>query len=300
MLTRTGDYAHSQLTTQLLIQAQTRVRDTQVQISTGKESDHFSGIASDANQLLAAKGALQRIEQYQSNNNLVGQRLAQMDSSLGGLDDLGNRLKTLLIQRLNDASSVPGTVSAEATQLLDQVVGDLNVQFGDQYLFGGSRTDAPPVVLDPSFSNFGSPDDTFYQGDNVELTVRADDNREMTYGMTADQPGFQELIGAMRAAIEGDGSNDKTLLNNALDLLNSAMPKIDGYRSEIGARESALDRINNGHADAQLYLEKQVSDVQDVDMTDAITRMTQDQMVVESSMATIARLSQLSLVDFLR
>ena len=169
-----------------------------------------------------------------------------------------------------------------------------------QHLFGGSRTDATPVVLDPAFSAFGSPDNTFYQGDDVALTVRADDHREVTYGMTADQPGFQELIGAMRAAIEGDGSNDPALLNNALDLLNSAMPKISGYRSEIGARQNALDRINESHADAEVYLQKQVSDIQDVDMTDAITRMTQDQMVVESSMATIARLSQLSLVDFLR
>ncbi len=300
MLTRIGDLAQSKLTTQLLLEAQTRVRETQIQISTGKVTDRFSGIASGANRLLAAKDTLQRIQKYQTNNDLADQRLSQMDSSLGSLDDLGNRLKVLLIQRLNDASAVPGTLSAEAEQLLDQAVADLNVDLAGQHLFSGSRTDTTPVVLDPTFSAFGSPDDTFYQGDDVNLTVRADDNREVTYGMTANQPGFQELIGAMRAAIEGDGSKDPTLLNSALDLLNSAMPKISGYRSEIGARQNALDRINDGHADAELYLQKQVSDIQDVDMTDAITRMTQDQMVVESSMATIARLSQLSLVDFLR
>jgi flagellar hook-associated protein 3 FlgL len=300
MLTRIGDYAQQKLTTQLLIEAQTRVREAQIQVSSGKVTDRFSGIASGANRLLAAKDTLQHIQKYQSNNELADQRLSQMDSSLGSLDDLGNRLKVLLIQRLNDASAVPGILSVEAGQLLDQTVSDLNVDLGGQHLFSGSRTDTAPVVLDPTFSAFGSPDDTFYQGDNVNLTVRADDNREVTYGMTADQPGFQELIGALRAAIEGDGSNDPTLLNGALDLLNSAMPKIAGYRSEIGARQNALDRINNGHADAELYLQKQVSDIEDVDMTDAISRMTQDQIVVESSMATIARLSQVSLVDFLR
>ncbi len=300
MLTRVGDFAHHKLTTRLLLEAQTRTRETQIQISTGKVSDRFSGIASGASRLLAAKDTLQRIQKYQSNNELADQRLSQMDSSLGSLDDLGNRLKVLLIQRLNDASAVPGTLTAEAEQLLDQTVAELNVSLAGQHLFGGSRTDTTPVVLDPAFSAFGSPDDTFYRGDEVALSVRADDNREVTYGMTADQPGFQELIGALRAAIEGDGSDDPTLLNGALDLLNSAMPKISGYRSEIGARQNALERINDGHADAELYVQKQVSDIEDVDMTDAISRMTQDQMVVESSLATIARLSQLSLVDFLR
>src|SRR6478735_9181272 len=71
------------------------------------------------------------------NRDLADQRLSQMDSSLGSLDDLGNRLKVLLIQRLNDASAVPGTLSAEAEQLLDQTVADLNVDLAGQHLFSG-------------------------------------------------------------------------------------------------------------------------------------------------------------------
>jgi flagellar hook-associated protein 3 FlgL len=300
MLTRIGDYAQSQLTTQLLLDAQSRTREAQIQISTGKKATSFRDIAGDTNRLVSAKSALQRVQKFQTNNQLVNDRLDAMESSTSSLVDIATRLKTLLIQRLDSAQGVPGIITPDIQNMLQEALSALNVQVDGRYLFAGSKTDTTPVVLDPGYSAFGSPDDTYYQGDAVELTARADTDVNFTYGMTADRAGFQELIGALRTTIEGDGSDDQTMLSSALDLVNSALPKITSYQGEIGARQSALDQINNGHADAELYLQRQVSNVEDVDLTEAISRLTQDQMVVESSLATIAQLRQLSLVDFLR
>jgi flagellar hook-associated protein 3 FlgL len=300
MLTRTGDLAQSTYTTQLLLDAQTRSRGTQVQISTGKVATQFSGIADGANRLVSAKDALQRIQQFQKNNRLVEGRLEVMESSIASLVEIATQLRVLLIQRLDSAQRVPGIITPGAEQLLEQAVADLNIELDGRHLFAGSRSDTTPVVLDATFSGFGAPDDTYYRGDAVALTVRADLDQELTYGMTADRAGFQELIGALRATIEGDGSDDQAMLESALDLVNAALPKITGYRSELGAGLAALDRINLGHGDADVYLQRQISDVEDVDLTEAITRLSRDQMVIESAMATIARLSRLSLVDFLR
>jgi flagellar hook-associated protein 3 FlgL len=300
MMTRTGDYAQSTRASQLLLDVQTRSRATQVQIGSGKVAQDFKGIGGDTSRLVSAKDALQRIAQFQSNNQQVERRLEAMESSTASLVDIATRLRVLLIQRLDSAQGVPGTVTPEVGQLLEQTTSDLNVELDGRFLFAGSRTDRPAVALDPAFSAFGAPDDTYYQGDDVELTVHADVDRDLTYGMTADRQGFQELIGALRAAAEGDGSDDQALLESALDLVNAALPRITGYRSELGANRAALERVNLGHGDAELYLESQVSDIENVDLTEAITSLSQDQMVLESSMATIAQLNRLSLVDFLR
>jgi flagellar hook-associated protein 3 FlgL len=300
MLTRTGDLAQSTYTTQLLLDAQTRSRTTQIQISTGKVAAQFSAIADSANRLVSAKDALQRIQQFQSTNQLIDGRLQVMESSTASLVEIATQLRVLLIQRLDSAQRVPGIVTPGAQQLLEQAVADLNVELDGRHLFAGSRSDTAPVVLDAAFSSFGAPDDTYYQGDAVELTVRADVDHELTYGMTADRAGFQELIGALRATIEGDGSDDQAMLESALGLVNAALPKITAYQGELGARQAALDRVNLGHGDAEVYLQRQISDVEDVDLTAAITRLSQDQMVIESAMATIAQLRRLSLVDFLR
>ena len=300
MLTRIGDLAQSTLTSQLLVEAQTRSRETQVQISTGKVARQFSGIGGDTNRLLSAKDALQRIEAFQRGNQQVDGRLEVMESSTAALVDLAAELRTLLIQRLDSGAGVAGSMSASADQMLQQVVADLNIEIDGRHLFAGSRTDAAPVALDPAFSAFGAADDNYYQGDDVELSVRADVGHDLRYGITADREGFRELIGALRAASEGDGSDDHALLESALDLVNAALPKIIEYRSEIGASRAALERANLGHADAALYLAGQISGIEDVDLSEAITRLARDQMVIESAMATIARLNQLSLADFLR
>jgi flagellar hook-associated protein 3 FlgL len=300
MLTRVGDFAQHQRMTQLLLDAQTRAREAQVQIGTGKVAQRFREVAPDVDRLLATKDTLHQIRQYRANNDLVAKRLEVMESSVGSLHGVGTRLKVLLIQRLDAASAVPGVITPELQHLLEQAVSDLNVDLNDRFLFSGTRTDTAPVALDPAFAGFGGPDDTYYQGDAVALSVRADAEREITYGMTADRTGFHELIGALRAALEGDGSDDRALLESALVLVNAALPKVSDYRSELGAGQAALERINLGHGDAEVYLERQISDIENVDLTEAITRMTQDQMVIESAMATIARLNQVTLADFLR
>ena len=300
MLTRVGDLAQHQRMTQLLLDAQTRAREAQVQIGTGKAAQRFRELAPDADRLLATKDALYQIRQFRANNELAAKRLEVMESSVGSLHEVGTRLKVLLIQRLAAGSALPGVITPELQHLLEQAVSDLNADFNGRFLFSGTRTDTAPVALDPAFAGFGGPDDTYYQGDGVALSVRADANREVAYGMTADRPGFQELVGALRAALEGDASNDRALLESALGLVNAALPKVADYRSALGAGQAALERINFGHGDAEVYLERQISDIENVDLTAAITRMTQDQMVIESAMATIARLNQVTLADFLR
>jgi flagellar hook-associated protein 3 FlgL len=300
MLTRIGDLAQHGRVTDFMLGAQARTRAMQIQISTGKVAHRFQDVAAEASQLLRAKDVLQRVQQFQSNNSLVDQRLQVMESSLASLFEVGSRIKVLLIQRLDSGAGVPGTMAPEADQLLKQAAAELNVAFDGRHLFAGSKTQAPPVVLDPTFAAFGAPDDTFYQGDDVILSVLADEGREIGYGMTADREGFHELIGGLRAALEGDLTNDRAMLEDALALVTEALPKIAEYRSQIGARQAALGQINLGLGEMQLYLEHQIGGIEDVDIAEAITRLSQDQMVLEATMATVARLSQLSLADFLR
>jgi flagellar hook-associated protein 3 FlgL len=181
MLTRVGDFAQHQRVTQLLLDAQTRAREAQVQISTGKAAQRFRELAPDADRLLATKDALYQIRQYRANNDLVAARLAVMESATASLHEVGSRLKVLLIQRLDAGSAVPGVITPELEHLLEQAVSDLNVDFAGRHLFSGTRTDTAPVALDPAFAGLGGPDDTYYQGDTLALSVRADAEREVAY-----------------------------------------------------------------------------------------------------------------------
>ncbi|HEX3209891.1 MAG TPA: hypothetical protein VHQ91_10945, partial [Geminicoccaceae bacterium] len=135
MLSRIGDYAQNSLATQLLLDAQTRTRETQIQISTGKKATRFRELAADTNRLVSAKDALQRIQKFQTNNELIGGRLDVMESSTASLVDIATRLRTLLIQRLDSAQGVPGIITADAQNLLQQALSDLNVELDGHHLF---------------------------------------------------------------------------------------------------------------------------------------------------------------------
>lgn len=299
MISRFGDYAQSTQMTRLLTQAQTRSREIQAQLGSGKVTDRFESLGVDANRLLDAKTSLLRVRQFEDNNRLVQGRLEVMESAIASVFDLGSRLKTLLLQRTSDASGMPGTIATEAELMLEQVAGALNTEIDGRHLFGGSTIDAAPVAIDPSFSDFGQPDDTYYQGDDVEISARVDDDLSISYGISADREGFQELIGAFHAAIEADPIDDRDMLDDALALLNRALPKIADYRAEAGARHNQIDRINEIHNASELYLEREISAIEDVDVASAVTRLTQHQTALEAAMATIARLNQLSLTNFL-
>ena len=300
MTDRIGDYAQHQRITSALLAAQSRTRETQAQISSGKAATAFVDIASEADRLLSVKSTLQEIRQFVDNNELVSSRLQTMDGAVGSMIEIGTRMRNLLVQRLSSGLSEPGRVTAEAELLLDQVVSELNTSMHGRYLFAGSRIDQPPAVLDPVFATPGAADATFYRGDQVTPAVRADQNVTVTYGMTAEREGFQQLVGALRTVVEADAVDDVPLLESALQLLSDALPKLSNYQADLGSNQARLEEINLLHGRADVYLQQQISQIEDVDLAEAVTRLTQDQILLESAMATIGRLSQLSLADFLK
>jgi flagellar hook-associated protein 3 FlgL len=299
MLNRIGDFAQSERMTSLLLQTQTRTRLTQAQVSTGKVTDRFQDLAPDVERLIDVKMTLQENRQFQASNDFTNRKLTIMEGAVAELFDTATRAQTLAIQRTSDGSNFPGLLAAEFEALLDQTVSLLNTDMDGRYLFGGSKTDQQPAVLDPGFTNFGSIDDTFYQGDELSLTIRADANVEVSYSMSANREGFQELVGALRGLINGDVLDDPVVLENSLGLVHESLTKIADYQAELGTRQAFLDRINQRHTDTEVYLENRISEIEDIDITEAITRLAQDQVLLEGAMATIGRLNQLSLVDYI-
>ncbi len=299
MLSRIGDFAQSERMTATLLQTQTRTRLSQAQISTGKVTDRFQDLAPEVERLIDVKMVLQQNLQFQKNNNFTDQKLRRMETAVSGLFEIATKLQTLTIQRLNDGTVDAGTMAPEFEAMLDQAVALLNSDLDGRHLFGGSKTDQPPVVLDPAFTAFGSADNTYYQGDNLVLSVRADVDVEITTGMSADREGFRELIGALRGVINGDVLDDRDVLENSLGLVKKSLSKISDYQAELGIHQAQLKQINQRHVDTKIYLENRISEIEDVDLTEAITRLVQDQILMESAMATLGRLNQLSLVDYI-
>ncbi len=288
-----------------LAQTTNRIADERIQVSSGYQSQDYAGIAGSANRLVSMNAEFGRVNQYLANNKLVSDRLTTMELSVSQVYNTVGSIKTLLVNALNGSTtSQDVNLSGQASSMLDEVAGLLNTQFDGRYLFSGGRTDTQPVdvtQLPPSYTVPSSAGDAsaYYQGDSTQLAVQASDSLSVTYGVTAGESGFEELIRGLDIARKA-APGDRAALQDALDAIDQAEQDIPNIRTRIGSAQSTLDSIDQMHTDFTTYTQKSIGDIENVDVTEALTKVQNDSTGLQASYMTINTLSQLNLMNYLR
>lgn len=307
-MTRIATLAQHNLTQSQISTTQKRMQELQVQLSTGHKSLRYSGVASESSRLVSLESTRMRTDQYLTSNNTLGLRAQTMELSVAKTFDVATELKTLLVNAINgnNASDLP--LSLTANNMMDEVARVLNVKLGDRYLFSGTATSTPPVDLDdadfvaPPESYPSNADTSYFQGNSTRLTARVADDFDVTWGATADEEGFEKLIRALNLTATATTSPvpDRIRLQEALSVLNEALDSIPDIRSRIAAAQTSIEKANASHTDINLYVDEIITDIKAVDIPMTVTRLTNDQMILEASFMTVSRLSQLTLSTYLR
>ena len=146
-MTRVSSYGQHLLNQSHIQRLQTRVKDVNTQISSGKVAQQYSEFPTKAGQLLSLERAQTRTDQYQKNINLALGRLDMVESNFNTLVDQA----TYVVGQLANAVSAGNWNVLELTQMaegyLEEVSSLLNAEHQDRYLFAGSKADSPPVDL---------------------------------------------------------------------------------------------------------------------------------------------------------
>lgn len=276
----------------------------QMQIASGRTSEDYAGLGRNAERLVSLQATHSRVSQYTDNNKMVDTRLQTMETSIGQVYETLGRYKTLLINALNADNGASLALPQQSQQMLNEVASLLNAKDGNRYLFAGSRTNTLPVDLAGLPVAYVVPTATgasigYYKGDSVALSVQADDNLQVTYGVTAGDAAIEAGIRALHLGVT-QGPTDRVALNHALDVLNVALDTLPDVRTRIGAARTALENTNKVHDDYLQYVAQNVSDIENVDVTDAVSRMNNAQLSLNASYLTVSKLSQLSLLNFLQ
>jgi flagellar hook-associated protein 3 FlgL len=303
-MTRVTDLAQFNTALFYLNQTRGRVSEEQSQISSGVKSLTYAGLSPDVNRLVTLETAHARVEQYVTNNTLVASRLQTMEGNVAQLYDVATGLKTLLVNALNNNNADALALAQQADTQLQQVASLLNVKLGGRYLFSGSRTDTQPVDVTQLPASYSIPTAdgdaiAYYQGDSFEFTVQADDALTVSYGVTASEGGFEKLIRAIDI-VKKSPPSDRAALQHALDVVGQALTEIPDIRTKIGAAQAILDQVNKRHSDFQLYTERTIGEIQNIDTAEVMTRLQSDSTSLQASYMAINALSQLNLLNYLR
>jgi len=94
-------------------------------------------------------------------------------------------------------------------------------------------------------------------------------------------------------------ANDVTAIEDAISGIDADLDRVTFSRSEVGARQQALDVTQQNLEDEDVQLRSALSEELEVDLVEAISNLTARQVSLEASLKATASILQMSLLSYL-
>ena len=285
----------------------TGVNKAFIQLNSGEKMLKPSDDPLGSVQLMMLDREQATIDQFQKNiTNLKGE-LGQLESHLDGTNNALLRVEELTASILNASNSTQDGREAIATELenlLDQLVDTANSKSsrGD-YLFAGTMTQTEPVSRDPDTGKF------VYLGNSEQREVRVAESMTIPANQTADALFFQggdgsdgadifntldELVTTLRdPSVDGESLTAK--VTSAQSKIDGTMQAVNQIWTAVGGDMSSLESIGGSHEDNSLLNKNLISEVKDLDYSEAILSLNTQMAALQASQMTYSKIQNLSL-----
>ena len=305
------------------------------ELGSGRHSDLRAATGGDIVGYSGIENTLRTLTSYKTATTEASLFAEAVQRSLGQIHDVSDALATSLIAAAGTQSEETiGVAAQDARQQFGAVVSALNTQFGGRSLFAGTAVNAPAIAdaetmladlmlvaapettasgLIAAVDNwFDAPAGGFesngYQGatddlagfavgqnDTVAVQVRAD-NQELREQMK----GFALAALLDAGALSGVGVERAIVLETAGSRILTANSALVELRAEVGTAESRIEQASVRNSAETSALEAARSRILAVDPYQKATELQAAETQLETLYAITARLSRLSLVDYLR
>lgn len=285
-----------------MLRNQSDLSKTQLQLASGQRLLSPADDPSAATRVLELDSMLTTVAQYQRNADMAESRLRREEDVLGGAGDILQRVRELAVRAVNGSLSAGDrqAIAEEVEQHLDGLFALGNARdTNGEYIFGGYRTDTEP------FSDSGGGIYT-YNGDQGQRRLQIGSARQVA----SNDPGDAVFMGI------DDGSGGSTnafavlhdfvadLQNNTvsgatLTALDSALDRVQEVRTRLGGRLNAIDNQRGINESFSLVMEQNRSDLEDLDYAEAVSRLQQQQLILQASQQSFLKVEGLSLFNYL-
>ena len=152
----------------------------------------------------------------------------------------------------------------------------------------------------------------YYQGDFALQSARVDDSTTVEIEARADAVEIQQLITALDAVanLPNADSRDpfaREVIVQARDMLNGILGTdssdgidgLDGLRVRVNAARVTLEQTQERLTSFDAFVEGTITDIENIDRSEVLLKLQNDQFVLEASFTTLARLQSLSLLQYI-
>lgn len=294
--------------TQMLTNSQGNLAKVQEQLSTGKQIVKPSDEPNKAALVTRIESEIARQNSYQETLKSVNIRLNAEETALHNVSDVLARVKELSVQAANDTLSADDrkSIALEISTLREQILSLANTQDSNgNYLFSGGR------AAEPAFSKDAS-GRVVYQGDQSRMKVKVGDNRLMNLNL----PGSDVFVRVVRKDVQGNPygvdffqslddlakaveSADRTSIQRGVSEVDALQTGVSQGLGVVGADMTVIDMQNAVLDQVLLQFKTTRSDTEDLDYTEAASRLNKEQLALEAAQNSFAKISQLSLFKYL-
>jgi flagellar hook-associated protein 3 FlgL len=132
---------------QSLLNINSQLTTLQSQLTTGKKSTSYAGMGVNEGFAIAARSQLSNISAFSDTMSNINTTIGIANTSLQSMVDIGTTVLNSANSSTQTLNSAGQTIAQQtATSQLSSMLGILNMQAGDRYLFSGAAINTPSVA----------------------------------------------------------------------------------------------------------------------------------------------------------
>lgn len=274
--------------------AYTRMSDIQRMVATGKKQDLFVHDPGGAGIVVRSTVLMNATKQYDDNLRSANDYLKTSEASASDVLDMLKQAYTTALQGANSSTdqSSRATMANTIASLQKRLVEMGNARGASgQYVFAGGKGDAPAFQVSGTTLQFN--------GDSRDVLV------ETSPGVA--QPVNLVITGAFVSAYNAlenlrnnlTGGNLAAITTTDVQNLQNSMDAFKLSVGDIGSRLQLVQEQTNQNKRRIDEFTQRISDVEDVDMAQAITDYQLAQNAYQAALQSSAMNQKLSLMDFI-
>ena len=294
---RIGDRQRTDNSIDVLQRSTSAIDRAQRQVSTGKRVQRPSDAPIDAASITVLRSAEADVDRQQRAAEDADAWFAAQDGALQSASTLLARAKQLGLQAVSGALDSGGlnAISAELDGIRSQLASVANTSYLGQPVFGAFGTQA--VTTTATTATFvGTPGAQVNRQIGPGQVIAVNTDGAKAFGFTAGNDVFG-VLQRLSAAVQSGNTAAITTETGGLD---ARATDVRDALGDVGARWSNVTNRKDQLADRKTQLGTQRSQLEDVDVNEAATKLASASRTYEAVIASIARMQQTSLVSFLR
>lgn len=329
-----GDMAASIRNMRVTTQTKLDLEKYGSEVASGEKYDLSASVSGDFSPLASIERSLRTLQSYDLAIKEADLFATTVQSSLGSISEHVEELSSVLLTASTngDATSV-SVAGTDARTRFDAVVSTLNTRIGNRSLFSGAATgetalisadeimndlvaavagsssfsDVEAIVDDWFMSSSGGFEMIAYQGSDIALSPFAlGEHETVRVDFSANDASIREALKGLAMAalvdegvLEGSVSEQTSLLRSAGETLMGVQAGLADLRAQVGAVEARIEEASLSNSAMTFSYETAKSEIVSADAYETASMLTQTETQLQLIYTLTARMSRLSLSDYI-